>query len=228
MKNLIVDNTFNIDKFTSLITPENERIIISFDGDLSDNDLKEVLRCTDLILDEEEKEPEKRSNVYFNFKGFSTHDLTILFQHFLRRETLINENIIVNINLLISGYNTLDDSMFSMSEIYVSDLEQFLDIKLELADDIKEVQTNTIKWYLACLKSMHRIELTYLDTPVKLPNLYRQIIASNTLLTLSHIFGKAKGINTDDLPLVENAYPIVIASASTSAIGGELLKAIGF
>lgn len=228
MKNLIVDNTFIIDKFTNLLTPENEKITISFDKELSSNDLKEVIRCTDLIFDIEEHTTKTRSNVYFDFKGFSTRSLTLLFQHFMERETLINENIIININLLISGYNTLDDSMFTMPEIYISDLEQFLDIKLELADDIKTIQTNTIKWYLACLKSMHRIELTYLDTPVKLPNLYRQIIASNSLLTLSHIFGKAKGINTDDLPLVENAYPVIIASASTSAINGELLKAIGF
>lgn len=226
MKTLNIDNTFTIDNYTNI--SNEDKIGITFDGEITANDLKEIIRCTDLILDAEEKETDKQSNVYFGFKGMSTENLIMLFRHFLKRETLINQNIIININLLINGYNTLDDSMFAMPEIFVSDLEQFLDIKLELAEEIKELQTNVIKWYLACLKSMHRIELTYLDTPVQLPNLYKQIIVSNSLLTISHIFGKAKPINTDNLPLVENAYPVVIASASTSTISDELLKNFGF
>lgn len=208
----------------SVFETEDTEFRVDFDPDLA---IDPVISLTNHILDWEESTGNKK-NINLNFKGFSAENLVKLYQHYLKRETLVNNSLILNINILINGYNTLDDSLFESALIYETDLEQLLDIKLDLSGEIKEFQSNLTKWYLACLKSMHKVEYTYLDTVTKIPSVYKKIISSSNLLTLSQIFSKAQPINTADLPLVEEAYPTIMSAASVSAIADKLIQNIKF
>lgn len=188
--------------------------------------VSEIISVTDKILDYEESLKDKHINIHIDFKGLDTNTLCELYKHYLSRTTLVNTSLIANINILINGYNTLDDALFMSDIIYETDLEQLLDIKLELSDDIKEYQSQVSYWYLSCLKSMHKVEFTYLDTVVTLPNVYKKIISSSNLLTLSQILAKSKPINTKDLPLVSDAYPTIMSAATCSAIADKLVQSI--
>ena len=168
----------------------------------------------------------KLANVVYNLKGLSVDTLVEVMKFALSRETLINSSIILNINLLINGYNTLDDSLFESEAVYVEDLEQLLDLKLDLVEEIKVFYNTLTMWYLSCLKSAFKVEYTYLDTAVKVPMLYKRILSSSNVLTLSQIMSKSTGINVDDLVLVENAYPIVAEIVSCSSLANELLQLI--
>lgn len=197
---------------------------ISFDSQLSIDDVCSVLS---LLLYLEEKEFEdRRSSLVISLKGLSTEDLVKAYQCVLRRETLINPTIIINISLLINGYNTLDDSLFTSKDVFESSLDQLIDVKLELKQDLKDLQKNLAYWYLGCIKYMSKVEYTYLDDVQKMPNLYYLLIISQSFMSLSSIIQKTSDLDWNTLPIVENAYFTITQLASKSNIDASLLNAI--
>ena len=216
----IKENSIDLNLFKS----DEIEFRVDFDSNLS---IESVLNVLTTYLDWEEKE-EFEKNVHINLKKFETENLIKIYQFLLNRKSIINNSLIVNINILINGYNTLDDALFESDVIYESDIEQFLDIKLALNKEIKEYQNEISKWYLACLKSMHKVEYTYLDTIVEMPAVYKKIISSSNILSLSQIFAKSDNIHTDSLPIVKDAYPTIMSAISVSAIADKLSKFIDF
>lgn len=216
----IKENSIDLNLFKS----DEIEFRVDFDSNLS---IESVLNVLTTYLDWEEKE-EFEKNVHINLKKFETENLIKIYQFLLNRKSIINNSLIVNINILINGYNTLDDALFESDVIYESDIEQFLDIKLALNKEIKEYQNEISKWYLACLKSMYKVEYTYLDTVVEMPTVYKKIISSSNILSLSQIFAKSDNICTDSLPIVKDAYPTIMSAISVSAIADKLSKFIDF
>lgn len=155
-----------------------------------------------------------------------TDELCELMRMALTRESLVNTQLLANINILVSGYNTLDDSLFQSPLILFSDIEQLLDVKLTLGKEIKDFQTKTVYWYLSCLYSAHKVEYTYLDQTVKMPNLWRKFLMATNLLTISQIMSKAEPINTSSLVLVENAYPVIMELSANMSLASRILSAL--
>ena len=155
-----------------------------------------------------------------------TDELCELMRMALTRESLVNTQLLANINILVSGYNTLDDSLFQSPLILFSDIEQLLDVKLTLDKEIKDFQTKTVYWYLSCLYSAHKVEYTYLDQTVKMPNLWRKFLMATNLLTISQIMSKAEPINTSSLVLVENAYPVIMELSANMSLASRILSAL--
>lgn len=155
-----------------------------------------------------------------------TDELCELMRMALTRETMVNTQLLANINILVSGYNTLDDSLFQSPLILFSDIEQLLDVKLTLDKEIKDFQTKTVYWYLSCLYSAHKVEYTYLDQTVKMPNLWRKFLMATNLLTISQIMSKAEPINTSSLVLVENAYPVIMELSANMSLASRILSAL--
>ena len=159
-------------------------------------------------------------------KGLSTDELCELMRISLTRPTLVNNQLLANINILVNGFNTLDDSLFESPMILFADIEQLLDVKLTLDKEIKDFQTNTIYWYLSCLYSAHKVEYTYLDQTVKMPNVWRKFLMATNLLTISQIMSKANPIDTSKLVLVENAYPVIVELSANMSIASHILSAL--
>ena len=155
-----------------------------------------------------------------------TDELCELMRMALTRETMVNTQLLANINILVSGYNMLDDSLFQSPLILFSDIEQLLDVKLTLDKEIKDFQTKTVYWYLSCLYSAHKVEYTYLDQTVKMPNLWRKFLMATNLLTISQIMSKAEPINTSSLVLVENAYPVIMELSANMSLASRILSAL--
>lgn len=159
-------------------------------------------------------------------KGLSTEELCELMRIALTRPMLVNNQLLANINILVNGYNTLDDSLFESPMILFADIEQLLDVKLTLDKEIKDFQTNTVYWYLSCLYSAHKVEYTYLDQTVKMPNVWRKFLMATNLLTISQIMSKANPIDTSKLVLVENAYPVIVELSANMSIASHILSAL--
>lgn len=64
-----------------------------------------------------------------------------------------NENTcdILNIFRLVNSYNTFDNDFFEHEDSYISDITEFIDIKLALEDDINNFSLELVKWYLSIL-----------------------------------------------------------------------------
>lgn len=213
MKELLISSKNDI------VFGEDVEYSVEFCNELSNEAICELVTE---VLDFDEANKDKK--IFFNLKSLTVEQLTEVYRLVLKRKSLSNESIILNINILINGYNTLDDSLFAMKEIYVNGVEDLIDIKLDLTDEILEFQTELVKWFLASLKSMHRVEFTYLDTVEDVPPVFVKVMMASNFLTMSQIFSKASPINTSELPLVKGAYPFIASMASTSAIADGFIS----
>lgn len=197
---------------------------ITFDNSLSADDICSTLS---LILYLEEKEfTDINSSLSISLRGLDTDKLVQAYRCILTRETLINPTIIINISLLINGYNTLDDSMFNSEDVFESSLDQMVDVKLELKQEIKALQNSLAYWYLGCIKYMSKVEYTYLDDVQKMPSLYHLLLLSSTFMSISSVIQKATDIDWNKLPIVEGAYFVVSQLSIKSSIDNKLLSAI--
>ena len=122
--NVIIENEFDA---SSLELSGENPIIVQFKKDA---DPAFVLEKLDQLCAREEayyQENNTLADITYDLKGLPTETLMSVMKFALSRESLVNSSIILNVNLLINGYNTLDDSLFESPAVYVEDLEQLLD-----------------------------------------------------------------------------------------------------
>lgn len=152
------------------------------------------------------KEFFEKGNVMVDLKSCPTELKIEAIKYALTLDNLSDPLMILNILNLIKVYNTLDDEFFKLPDIYVNTVEELLDIKLALRDDLKEFSRKLSIYFLSIIKSYNKLTFTPADEHKDLPKLYEIIIMSTDFLTLSGIFSKATGISTDDLMYINNAY----------------------
>ena len=147
-------------------------------------------------------------------------------KHCLGRDDIRNSSIIMNLFTIVNSYNSLDEKFFEDERIYVSSLEEYLEIKMNCKDEIKNFATNLTKYFLSCIKSSSKLEYTYLDDVVTIPMVYERMFTTLTLLQLSTIMQKANPISTDDLFIIENATVYVNAIALRTSMSYKMLEAM--
>lgn len=158
-------------------------------------------------------------------KNHSTENIIAVLKLAMNRLTLVDTSSIININLVINGYNSLEDEVTNNSYIFSNNIEQIVDIQLELASEIAELKDKIVYWYLACIRSAHKVEYTYLDQAVNLDNLYKLILMTNNVMNISRlIFNSKEVIDLGKLPLINEAYNIVMNFSATSAINNTFLN----
>ena len=64
-----------------------------------------------------------------------------------------NEFDILNIFRLVNSYNTFDDDFFDHEGSYITDIAEFIDIKMALEEEINNFSVELIKWYFSLLYS---------------------------------------------------------------------------
>lgn len=158
-----------------------------------------------------------------DLKGKDNETLISVFKDVLENPNCVNYSVILNSNLLLNGYNTLDDSMFENNEVWFSNIEQLIDIKLEMSAEIQKFQTQLAFWWIAVMKSAYKIEYVYLDQLEEVPNLYKRLLITSPLIALSQCVAKSKGINLENVPMVKDGYPILMEVCSTAALSYKML-----
>ena len=185
-------------EFVKCEVSEDGMIVSVKDGIDTDtllNDLK-------LIYDFENSE---EAIVFLNLKGLNTSLLTEAIKYSLTREDLRNPYMLLNIINLIKIYNTLDDSFFENEKIYVSSIEDLLDVKLDLTSEIAEFQKKLSIYFISLFKSFNKTQYEPLDKHIALPNIYKNIIMSLDILTLSGIFSVSEPFSTSECIYIDNA-----------------------
>lgn len=221
------------------ITITQEYITNSFDwnslGSLADTKIffdsslmpEDIIKSFNSILDLEEKEfSQSVSTLSIMLKGLSTEYLIDIYKKLLFRKTLVNPQILSNISILLPSYNTLDDSFFNSDFIYESSLDQLIDIKLGLSNELKTFQHELCLWYLGCIKYASKIEYTYLDDVKEIPAIYKSLIAMSSFMQMSTILQKTTNIDFQMVPFPKDAYFVIYELANKAKISNALFSKI--
>ena len=166
---------------------------------------EKLIKLLEEIYDYEAKKSESET-IFLKLKGLSTDLLAEAIKYSLKREDLVNPSMLLNILNLVKLYNTLDDSFFEDENIYVSSIEDLLDLKLLIRSEIKAFARQLSIYFISLFKSYNKTAYTPLDNHQKMPNIYKAMILSSDLLTLSGIFASSESFSTDDLVYIDDSF----------------------
>ena len=164
--------------------------------------------------------------VFLNLKGLQSALITEAVRYSLSREDLRDPYMLLNIINLIKIYNTLDDSFFENKEVYVSSIEDLLDIKLELTDDLAKFQKQLSIYFISLFKSFNKTSYEPLDKHIELPDTYKNIIMTLDILTLSGIFSVSGPFMTSDCVYIDNANMILLELLAKGSLSAYLMNNI--
>lgn len=153
----------------------------------------------------------KANCVYLDLKGLDIESLAEAIRCSLTREDLVDPIMILNIINLIKIYNTLSEEFFASDNIYVSSIEELLDLRLEISEELKEFSKKLSIYFISLFKSYNKVVFTALDEHIALPNIYKAIFLSTDLLTLSGIFSDSEPFSTDECVIIDNAFEYLMA-----------------
>ncbi len=186
-------------------------------------DKNELIQIIKDIFEYENKN-EVIPEIVINLKGLPIDTIIHVMKYCFECESIRNSSILMNMFAIISGYNSLDEQFFNDERIYISSLEEYLEIKMNCKNELKKFATNLTKYFLSCIKSSSKLEYTYLDDVIEIPTTYERILRNSTILQLSSIMQKAEPINTDDLFVISNATVYVNSIALHSAMSYKMLE----
>ena len=173
------------------------------------NILKEdLINLLKNIYDTENQEDYKHT-IFLRLKGLPADLLVESIRYSLSREDLKNPLMILNILDLVKVYNTAHDSFFENEDVYVSSIEDLIDLRMALKTELKEFSKKLSIYFLSLFKSYSKTSFTPTDNPVEIPNVFSAIILSSDLFTLSGIFSSSNTFNTDECMYVKDAIKYV-------------------
>lgn len=216
LKKNMLSNTYNL-------KIENESIYISFIDTINNVDLLENLK---IIYDLEANlyAKNEKFDINLNLKNLSIELITKAISFSLKYENLADKNMILNIINLIKIYNTLDDSFFIDDNIYFNSIEDFIDLKLELKDELEAFIRQLSIYFISLFKSYNKLTYTPQDTYIKLPNVYSIILLSLDFLTLSGIFSISKSFSTNECVYIENSLAYITTLLQKNILSIDLMN----
>ena len=194
-------NVINTDMTINDSVDGNKTIILQPHTNISKEELLQLLQQ---VYDYENKE-ENKDVVFLKLKGLSVDLLAESIKYSLTRDDLKNPLMILNIINLIKIYNTLDDSFFENEDIYVSSIEELLDLKLSIGNELKQFIKQLSIYFVSLFKSYNKTSYSPLDNHIKLPSVYDRIFLSSDLLTLSGILSVSPAFSTDECVYIEES-----------------------
>ena len=203
-----------------LIEETADFINIRVSNEITKNDLLEGLK---VLLEYEAEHQEESSRFNLLLKGSSVENLAEAFKFALSFESLVDPVMLLNIINLVKVYNTLHDDFFNDEFIYVSSIEDLLDLKLAISDEIKAFIKRLSIYFISLFKSYNKITYTPLDVHIALPNIYHHLFVTLDLLTLSGIFARAESFETKECVYIENGAVYVNEMLTKSSIGTVLM-----
>lgn len=110
------------------------------------------------------------------------------FRNIIKDLNTKNEVDILNVFRLINTYNTFDDDFFNHKDSYISDISEFIDIKMALNDELKDFSLVLVKWYLSILASCDiKVVDDNDEEKVEMPTLIQGIFTTATVSMMSSL-----------------------------------------
>lgn len=221
----------NLDiKIVPLDGQEGETLSVRFLKDISEEDTIEALKSIfdwELAIGDfkvDDKDFTGRPVVNLSLKGINYPALREAFRYSFNRIDMRNPFMLMNVFNFIKTYNTLTDKFLKSPEVFLNDLEQSTDLKIELKSEIIELKKKTSIYFLSTLKSYNKLEYTDKDNYPVLPNMFKAFFNSSDLLTLCGIFADSPTFDTKELVKVHNAFEYVTSMLEKSAVGFGLME----
>lgn len=110
------------------------------------------------------------------------------FRNIIKDLNTKNEVDILNVFRLINTYNTFDDDFFNHKDSYISDISEFIDIKMALNEELKDFSLVLVKWYLSILASCDiKVVDDNDEEKVEMPTLIQGIFTAATVSMMSSL-----------------------------------------
>lgn len=192
---------------------------VSFGDKLSRDD---VLKAFTVLVDSEVSGHEP---YVFALKNLDVEMVADIIRYSLGRADYANPTILANVMVLVRNYNTLDDSFFKSETVFVSTLENLLDLKLALKADIRKFNRDVCVEFISCLKYASKFEFNFTECgPCEVSRLHRAVIFSMDVFTLSSMLSNCEPFTSDDLKPVANALPFVAEFAAKVSMLDTMFK----
>lgn len=110
------------------------------------------------------------------------------FRNIIKDLNTKNEVDILNVFRLINTYNTFDDDFFNHKNSYISDISEFIDIKMALNEELKDFSLVLVTWYLSILASCDiKVVDDNDEEKVEMPTLIQGIFTAATVSMMSSL-----------------------------------------
>lgn len=204
-------------------TTENIIYDITIKQNISEKSLIDLLNAiyTEEKIKEENK---KRTLVLTRLKEISLENLIAAFRFSLKEENINDPLMLLNIMSLIKINNELDDEFFIHKDVYFNTLEDLIDVKTELKEELKEFKKQLSIYFLSLIKTYSKLTFTYMDNVIDLPDTYSNLISSMDLFTLSGIFSSSPAINTENCVYIKNAQIYMLSLLSKNVIAMDFFN----
>lgn len=146
-------------------------------------------------------------------------DKVRLFKRCFEEEGLRNPSLISNVLMIVRGCS-LDDELFAKKEVVFKNLEEYLDVKFELKDEIKQFDTRILQYFFGALKG---ISYMLPDKKEDIPNLYFHTLLVIDISTISKMMNRTS-VSFDNAPLVTNSEAIINSICSKNALVSGLME----
>jgi len=184
---------------------------------------EQLVNLLKIVYDYEQRP--KTKTLLLNLKPLNIDLKARALKYALTRDDLKDPVTSLNIFNLIKIYNTLDDSFFEDENVWVNSLEDLLDLKLEIHDELKAFIKQFSIYFLSLIKSYNKMIYTPLDNHIDLPQSFKTLFLSMDFMTASGIFSVSDPINTEDLVYINDSTTYLMEMMVKNCMGIGLLNA---
>ena len=122
--------------------------------------------------------------VILEIKELPTEDKIKCFRYFLGTDVITNVSVISNLFLLINGITDIEDNALDDERVFFSSLEEYIDVKLEIKNEIDVFNTRLLEYYLGVIKGLS-VNLDELKTHI--PNTFFNLMSLVTINLISKL-----------------------------------------
>ena len=213
---IIVNSDFDV---VSALAELKQPTVFKFESISSDEAIVKIGEILKYQVDNLGKDNVIETDI--SIKALSKEEKIAIIKHILTLDDVLDSYVILNIYNFIKGFNTFDSSYFYSPIVYVNDMEEYLDIKYELKEELSEFTKKVCVYYLSVLRSIDKIDNND-PKMVIIPLIIQRILMIADFYTLSVMLNKVKSINIDETYIVNNALAFVNTWAGNQVMSKEL------
>lgn len=198
-------------------------LYVNFDKDIETDNL---LNTSKVIYDYEKElfKNKEKVNIVVRAKDLETEKLEAWFKMALQDEDLCDPVMCLNIFDLIKNYNTLSEKFFENKDVYINSIEQLLDVKLDLKEELLTVTTKLAIYFVSLIKNVNKIKYNFTDNLKKVENMYEIFLNLSDFFSLSNIVSQAKDFNMSDCIYVCDSMTYLMSILEKTTNGLDMME----
>ncbi len=136
-------------------------------------------------------------------KSLSTEDKIKCFNYFLNSDVITNYSVISNLFMLIDGSSGIDEAAVNNVRVFYNDIEEYVDIKIELKQEIENFKKRLLECYLSIVEGLH-VRLPELKT-MPSNTCYNVLCLVNPVFISKIMFEQLKNVDISNVKPAFNA-----------------------